>query len=178
MPHLNIELKARCEDVDRAREVLRSHAGEFVGVDHQVDTYYECNSGRLKLRIGDIERALIFHRRPDEALPHASEVSVVDLGAEAESLGALLTDATGVAVVVDKRREIYLSENVKLHLDEVEGLGAFLEIEARDLEGVVGEGRLREQCEEWMTLLGIAPDHLVAGSYSDLLADRLASEER
>jgi predicted adenylyl cyclase CyaB len=71
-------------------------------------------------------------------------------------------------VAVDKRREIYYLENVKIHIDRVEGLGGFLEIEAAGDE-TADHGVLLGQCREWMTAFGIREDDLVAESYSDLL---------
>lgn len=84
-------------------------------------------------------------------------------------LKVVLTQALGILTVVDKCREIYFLDNVKVHLDRVEGLGTFVEIEAIDEEGSIGETRLREQCEQYMALFEIAEDDLVKVSYSDML---------
>jgi len=81
----------------------------------------------------------------------------------------LLRRALGVAVVVDKRRDIYFLDNVKVHLDEVEGLGTFVEIEAIDLEGTRPLEELRAQCDELMQAFGVREADLLALSYSDLL---------
>ena len=72
-------------------------------------------------------------------------------------------------MVVDKRREIYFLDNVKVHLDTVAGLGTFVEIEAIDADGTRPLETLRAQCEELMRAFGIADDDLLALSYSDLL---------
>jgi predicted adenylyl cyclase CyaB len=86
-----------------------------------------------------------------------------------EKMKALLTAALDVKVVVDKKREIYFIDNVKFHIDEVKGIGNFVEIEAINEDGTIGESKLHEQCEYYMQLLKIADKDLVGQSYSDLL---------
>jgi predicted adenylyl cyclase CyaB len=85
------------------------------------------------------------------------------------ALKEILRRALGVLVVVDKKREIYFIENVKFHIDRVEELGTFMEIEAIDRTGEIGEKRLREQCQWYLQLFDIHPADLISGSYSDLL---------
>jgi adenylate cyclase, class 2 len=77
-------------------------------------------------------------------------------------------------MVVEKRRDIYFIDNVKFHLDEVEGLGTFVEIEAIDYNGTIGSERLLVQCHTFLSLFNIQPDELVAVSYSDLLLQNIA----
>jgi predicted adenylyl cyclase CyaB len=74
-----------------------------------------------------------------------------------------------VLTVVDKTRDIFWLDNVKIHLDQVEGLGCFLEIEAQDTEGTGDEGVLRQQCEALMQKFGVEASDLIQKSYSDLL---------
>lgn len=169
MPHLNVEIKALCPDPDRVRAILKETGSDFRGTDHQVDTYFRVPKGRLKLRQGTIERALIQYNRPDQAGPKNSEVVLVRDVGDGSDLKLALTNALGLLVVVDKKREIHFVENVKLHVDEVAKLGSFVEIEAIDLDGNIGEERLRNQCNEWIERLGIQPDHLLEQSYSDML---------
>ncbi len=169
MALVNVEIKARCADPASIREALRARGARFVGEDRQVDTYFLVPKGRMKLREGDIENALIFYERADRSGPKRSDVWLYRAEPD-PSLKALLTAALGVRVVVDKRREIYFIDNVKFHLDRVEGLGAFVEIEAIDEDGSIGEAALRAQCEDFLRLFRIAPGDLVAQSYSDLSA--------
>jgi predicted adenylyl cyclase CyaB len=170
MGHLNIEIKARCADPARAREVLRAHASRFVGVDRQIDTYFKCRVGRLKLREGNIERALIHYLREEQAGPKRSEVILYQPG-PGDELKQILERALGVLVVVDKRREIHFVENVKLHVDEVVGLGSFVEIEAIEDEAHRDPETLRAQCRYFMDALGVREADLVECSYSDLLLE-------
>jgi predicted adenylyl cyclase CyaB len=172
--HLNVELKARCADPARVREVLDAAGADFRGVDEQRDVYYEAPRGRLKLRRGAIERALIFYERADAAEVKPSRVTMAHLEKAGEpaldDLEGTLAAALGVQTVVEKRREIRFVGNVKFHLDEVPGLGAFVEIEAIEAPDARDEVTLRAQCEAWRTRLGIATADLIADSYSDLVS--------
>ena len=146
-----------------------NHA-EYRGTDHQVDIYFNVHDGRLKLRKGNIENFLVHYNRPDQAGPKQSDVILFKSDPES-TLESILTEALGVLVVVDKQREIYFIDNVKFHVDCVEGLGTFVEIEAIDYEGDIGRERLREQCDHYMSLLGIRNDDLCERSYSDMLLE-------
>jgi predicted adenylyl cyclase CyaB len=170
--HLNVELKARCADPARVRRVLDEAGAEFRGLDRQRDVYYRVAEGRLKLRRGTIERSLVHYHRADTADVKRSEVTLARLEAlapaELDAIEAALAAGLGVATVVEKAREIHYVGNVKFHLDEVPGLGSFVEIEAIDLDGSRGEAALRAQCEEWRLRLAITEADLLAQSYSDL----------
>jgi predicted adenylyl cyclase CyaB len=169
MPHTISEIKARTNRLDALRAVLQQNGAYHKGNDHQVDTYFNVPQGRLKLRQGNIENALIFYNRPEVATgPKHSHVTMTAVPPDTQ-LGEVLAAALGVKVQVDKRREIYFIGNVKFHLDEVAGLGHFVEIEAIDLEGTIGQAELQRQCTHYMHLLGIEQADLIAASYSDLL---------
>ncbi len=170
MSILNIEIKARCSNPDRIRSILNEHDADFKGTDHQIDTYFNVPDGRLKLRQGTIEQNLIFYRRPDSNSPKTSDINLVP-AEHPEKLHALLDNALGTKVIVDKQREIYFIDNVKFHIDQVKQLGNFVEIEAIDENGTIGETQLRDQCRKYMDLLGIAEADLVGQSYSDLLLE-------
>ncbi|MCL5239353.1 MAG: class IV adenylate cyclase [Candidatus Marsarchaeota archaeon] len=167
MGHINIEIKARCSDHERIRSILQSKNAEFKGLDHQIDTYFKVNSGRLKLREGNIENHLIFYDRVDQEGPKQSNVTLfkTELNSEIKSI---LTKALGVLYVVDKAREVYFIDNVKFHLDTVKDLGTFMEIEAIDTGGIPKE-KLTEQCKNYMQLFEIKDSDLLSVSYSDLL---------
>ncbi len=171
MSHTNIEIKARCSDVERVRRVLQEHAADFRGLDRQIDTYFNCLHGRLKLRQGNIENALIHYDRPDDRGPKQATVTLYPAGEESDALKAALAAAMGIKVVVDKSREIYFIDNVKFHIDAVTGLGAFVEIEAIDAENKLGVDYLRGQCECYQALLGINDRDLLTGSYSDMMLE-------
>lgn len=173
MTHKNIEIKARCKNPDRIRRLLEENGADFKGTDHQVDMYFKVPNGRLKLRQGNIENALIFYDRPDEAGPKRAYVSLFRTDTVgAAQLHDILICALDVRVVVDKQREIYFIDNVKFHLDAVEGLGRFIEIEAIDASGTIGIQKLQKQCNHYINLFGITDTDLINVSYSDMLLER------
>jgi len=173
MPHLNIEIKARCADQVTIREILRSQHADFLGADHQTDTYFNVPHGRLKLREGNIENALVYYEREDQVGPKQAQVTLYPT-TPASVLKEILTRSLGVLVVVQKQREIYFIDNVKFHLDMVNGLGTFVEIEAIDTDGTIEKERLLTQCQSYLDLFMILPDDLVAVSYSNLLLAKRA----
>lgn len=168
MSHINIEIKARSDQQNTIREILKAKNADFRGVDHQIDTYFKVNIGRLKLREGQIENYLIHYQRENQEGPKQSDVTLLKSDPQS-SLKEILTKALGVLVVVDKKREIYFIDNVKFHLDEVKDLGTFVEIEAIDGDGTIGKDKLLEQCQFFLDLFKIAKEDLISVSYSDLL---------
>jgi len=168
MPHINIEIKAKTTDQEKIREILKSNNADFKGIDHQVDTYFKVGSGRLKLREGNIENHLIHYERENKSGPKKSLVILYKYSSD-QNLKEILTKSLGVFAVVDKYREIYFIDNVKFHLDKVLGLGTFVEIEAIDKDGSIGNEKLLEQCNHYLNLLNISQKDLVEKSYSDLM---------
>lgn len=120
MSHLNVEIKARCARPDEVRRLLSERGADFKGTDRQVDTYFHCPAGRLKLREGNIENALIHYDRENRAGPKKAVVSLYQIPPD-PALKEALSRALGVLVVVKKTREIYFIGNVKFHLDDVAG---------------------------------------------------------
>lgn len=172
-PDCNIELKARLASLDAARAVASSLVDERLTDQHQIDTYFNCNSGRLKLReIVGVRAELIAYERPDQTEAKASHYYVLPVDSPERVIEAL-SMTLGVRSRVEKHREIYLHKNVRIHLDSVKGLGEFLEFEAvlrlRD-----GRAESVELVADLTERFGIADEHLVEGSYVDLLA---ATEE-
>ncbi len=167
----NAEIKAICHNLETVRMILQNLRARFVGQDQQTDTYFNVPDGRLKLREGRIENALIYYRRPDSRAPKISDVELYPLINPSE-LKPLLTAALGVKVTVIKQREIYFVNNIKIHLDQVAELGEFVEIEAIDRNGEFSTGELVRQCQTMMQTLGIQPDDRLTHSYSDMLLNK------
>lgn len=168
MHHLNVEIKARCDDLAHVRAQLRAMGAHFQGEDHQVDTYFVLPDGRLKLREGTLETALIFYRRPDQTGPKVSDVRRYE-PAQPAALKPVLAAALGVDVVVDKQREIcFIGSSIKIHLDRVSELGTFVEIEAVGADATADAEALGEQCRRVMEQLRIDEEALVESSYADL----------
>ena len=168
MSFINVEIKAHCSNPEDTEFILMQSNADFIGTDHQVDTYFNVGSGRLKLREGNIENALIHYERSNASGPKTSEV-VLYKPAKGQALKEVLKKSLGVLVVVDKKRKIFFIDNVKFHIDAVEELGSFVEIEAIDKNGSIGKDKLQQQCNHFVQLLNIKEKDLVSFSYSDLL---------
>lgn len=171
----NLELKARCSDLAATRSRAEALATEWLGVDRQVDTYFRAPfrppGGRLKLRESSLSGGqLIPYLRPDQKAARRSDYVVIPLP-EPERTLALLSELLGVHRVVRKRREIALYENVRIHLDEVDGLGAFVELEAVWDGGAAGEAEQVAKVRFLREQLHIVDADLVPLSYEGLLEE-------
>lgn len=168
MSILNIEFKAKVENYEPLETLLLTLNPQFIGTDLQIDTYFNVQKGRLKLREGNIENALIFYERSDVADSKSSKILLYKHNPE-PILKNILANSNGIKVIVKKLRKIYFIDNVKFHFDEVEGLGHFIEVEAIDENGTIGEALLKEQCEHYADFFSIQKENYVSVSYSDLL---------
>jgi predicted adenylyl cyclase CyaB len=165
----NLEIKAPCADLDAARATALRIGAQPAYEEEQRDTYFTTRTGRLKLRETSSGRAeLIPYLRPDEAGTRRSDYCVIEVH-DGEGARALLGGILGVQRVVVKRREVLLWRNVRIHLDRVDGLGTFLELEA------VFDGSPEAEAEQhravgWLLReLAIPPETCLAGSYESLL---------
>lgn len=168
MAVLNFEFKARATDPDLLESRLLQLSPKFIGEDLQVDTYFNVSTGRLKLREGNIENALIWYERLNVAGSKLSRVLLYSHKPD-PALKAILVKVHGIRVIVEKRRKIYFIDNVKFHFDEVPGLGSFVEVEAIDRTGEIGIDKLKTDCEGYAILFGIGPQDYISCSYSDMI---------
>jgi len=148
--------------------LLQNRNPLFIGEDHQVDTYFNVAAGRLKLREGNIENALIHYEREDLAGAKSSHVLLYQHQPD-KTLKDILIKTLGIKAVVDKKRKIYFINNVKFHFDTVESLGTFVEVEAIDKDGSIGKEKLQAQCDEYAASFGIAAEDYCSVSYSDMI---------
>lgn len=171
MGFINHEFKAVCADPAGIRALLEERNAEYVGRDMQVDTYFHCANGRLKLREGNIEHALIHYQREDHAGSKTSHVQLYRPDRD-PALKEILSAALGVRTVVAKQRDIYFEDNVKIHIDHVEGLGDFVEVEAVERSPSHTEESLRAQCTSYVALFGVREEDFISVSYADMAEDR------
>lgn len=165
----NIEIKARLNDVPAAHALLVTISDTPPQTLHQRDTFFRCARGRLKLReMGPGHGELIFYDRPDAAAAKRSDYEIVAVG-DPEVLRGVLARALGVTQTVVKTRVLGRIGPTRVHLDSVEGLGDFLELEfvlrpGQDpAEGQAGVADL-------MGRLGVREHDLCSASYADMLA--------
>jgi predicted adenylyl cyclase CyaB len=164
----NLEIKARVEDTESMRRRVEAMADSGPVVIRQVDTFFKCSEGRLKLReVPGADAELIFYDRPDSTEPAESRYSVISVSDPAGLIDAL-SRALGVKTVVRKVRNLYHSGNTRIHLDQVEDLGDFLELEVVLSPGKTSAEGART-AQDLMKRLGIRPADLVEVAYADLL---------
>lgn len=165
-----MEIKAIFPELDLARKRLSKVGGKYIGTFRQVDVYFKVKKGRLKIRNVDNSDVsqLVYYTRADVKGPKKSEIILVKLDKkEGEKLKEILAEILGVRTIIKKTRGIYEYRGARVHLDDVEGLGRFIEIEFP-----ISPGRKEEECrkivEEIMEELEISKQALLEVSYSDL----------
>ncbi|MEM3027640.1 MAG: class IV adenylate cyclase [Candidatus Bathyarchaeia archaeon] len=168
-----LELKAKVESLDKAREALLGLGAQPLGTFHQIDTYFKVSKGRLKLREveGSKTSILIYYEREDLAEPKRSYVWLAEVS-ETENIKEILSHVLGIRVVVDKVRDVFTWKNVRIHLDQVEGLGTYIEFEKSTESRSDRIAEDRELLKRLMGLLCIKDHELVRLSYSDMLEGR------
>jgi predicted adenylyl cyclase CyaB len=164
----NVEIKARVRDF----AVLQARAEQLsdapVQVIPQEDTFFHTQHGRLKLRqLAQDLAQLVYYEREDRDGPKRSNYQIFETR-DADALRTTLAMALGVRGVVKKTRYLYLIGQTRLHLDDVEGLGRFMELEV-----VLRAGQLEAEgvaiADELMSKLGVHHEDLLEGAYMDLL---------
>lgn len=164
----NVEIKARLRDPQRIRRLLETTTGSPPQVLEQEDTFFPAASGRLKIRIlGQGRGELIAYRRTDTAGPKISEYLVVPT-TEPGLLRDALAGALGVRGTVRKTRLLFLVGTTRIHLDTVERLGEFLELEVV-LQAGQSATRGEEIARGLMEWLGIGEVDLLEEAYIDMI---------
>jgi predicted adenylyl cyclase CyaB len=166
----NIEIKAAIGDPRSTEARAEAMAApDSARLFRQVDTYFRIPEGRLKLREksgAEKGAELIFYSRPDVTGPKPCDYEIAPVD-EPHKLKGLLAEALGIRTVVSKSRKVFLFENARIHIDQVDGLGSFLEIEvvmAADAPDDTGESLMHQLMEA----LAIDPEDLLDCSYCDL----------
>jgi predicted adenylyl cyclase CyaB len=169
----NVEIKARIESLEALAETVAAIADEGPIEMFQDDTFFMCERGRIKLRaLSETEGQLIFYQRPNEKGPKESSY-IVSPTAAPDSLREALLLAYGQAGRVRKHRTLYVVGRTRVHLDRVEGLGQFVELEVVLCDGEDTTAGI-EEAQRLMAVLGISSTQLLDGAYVDLLAQRRA----
>jgi predicted adenylyl cyclase CyaB len=164
----NIEIKARVRDFPALKTRAELLSETPVQVIPQEDIFFVIPNGRLKLRILAPDHAqLVWYERADETGPRRSDYQIYETR-DPEHLKVTLALALGVRGVVKKTRYLYLADQTRIHLDDVEGLGHFMELEV-----VMRQGQLDSEgqaiAEDFIKKLGIAPGDLLDTAYIDMI---------
>jgi predicted adenylyl cyclase CyaB len=165
----NLELKAIDRDQGRSREICKGLGAEYRGILHQEDIYFDVPRGRLKLRRErGVPAHLIAYERSDDSGQRESRYRIVEIEDDIE-LEAALVSALGIKAVVQKARQLYLYEGVRIHLDRVNDLGNFIEFEGVATPGDSDLARFEALLADLRHSLGIHDADLIGGSYCDLV---------
>ncbi len=166
----NIEIKARLQDWSSARQRIASFASSGPFLLPQRDTYFHCHQGRLKLREYSGSTELIWYQRSNEAAIRPSNYYLTTME-DPQGIKQILSQALGVETVVEKSRELWWYENVRIHLDQVRELGDFIEF-----EGIVDQTNLPQtaaQRVQWLLeQMEVTQDCWLAQSYRELMLER------
>lgn len=168
----NIEIKARVDDFEALKARADSLSDQQMQVISQEDTFFNAEKGRLKLRVQAPDQGyLIYYERPDQNGPKRSDYHLAGTH-EPDKLKKTLSLALGVRGTVKKTRYLYMVGQTRIHLDKVEGLGHFMELEVvmradqSDAEG-------QAIAEDLMRKLGIREEALIEGAYMDLIESKI-----
>jgi len=164
----NIEIKARAADFAAQKQAATDITTRDMEIIHQEDVFFNVPDGRLKLRIFSPEHAeLIFYTRPDQQGPKMSNYEISTTH-DPEGLKSILNSAYGIRATVVKTRYLFMSGRTRIHFDEVESLGNFIELEV-----VLSENEQFSDAEDeatgLMSTLGIENHDLIEGAYVDML---------
>ena len=166
----NVEIKARVRDQRHIRAYMRTEGSQHE-IQHQRDIFFHAPTGRLKLRcFPDGTGVLVAYNRPDQTGPKLSDYTLAPV-AESRRLEEALTRSLGIRGIVEKKREIAIVGQTRIHLDSVKGLGTFLELEV-----VLKPRQTAKQgltiANKLMKELRIEPGDLLDRAYMDMLEDK------
>ena len=165
---INIEIKARVRDFPELKRRAEALSDSPVEVIPQEDTFFVTPKGRLKLRVLAPDRAqLVYYERPDQDGPKRSDYFIFNTN-DPENLKTALKLALGIRGVVKKTRYLYMVGQTRVHLDDVEGLGQFMELEVV-LRDDQSDDEGQAIANDLMKKLGVESTDLIEGAYMDLL---------
>jgi adenylate cyclase, class 2 len=164
----NFEFKARLGDAQATMRVARNLGADLWGDLRQTDTYFATPRGRLKLReTPGFQAELVFYERDEASASRPSDYQIAHTP-DAEALRLVLSGALGVLTVVRKRRTLLLLDTTRIHLDNVDGLGEFLEIEA-PVKPDSDEDAVKRRLDTLVEALDFQWSDCIRASYLDLM---------
>lgn len=167
----NIEIKVRVSSLKDIRDLAVSLGAEPQWTHDQTDTYFNVSHGRLKLRETSVDDSgnLISYSRPNETESRISQYRLMPVS-DVATLKQILRETLGILVTIEKRRELLIYGSTRIHLDEVDRLGAFVE-----LETVIGDQSPDEAWREHQFVrekIDLYSHEPVSVSYSDLMLEQ------
>lgn len=163
----NIEIKAKYVNLENGLNIAKNLGAKYIGLDHQVDTYFKTPTGRFKLRESSISGSyLVPYLREDTKTAKTSSYALIPVE-DSTVTKNLFSSILGVGTIVEKKRHIFIKENVRIHLDDVLGLGTFFELEAVCDENSIIENE-NKKVNELLDIFQIRKEDLLSGSYKEM----------
>lgn len=168
---VNLEIKVALPSHKKVKTILNDAGAEFKGILNQKDIYYKAPSGLLKMRIQDTNIELIRYNRNESGNTRWSNYDVIELSGRKvpEFFDGILT----VETVVQKKRELWLYDNTRVHLDTVKNLGYFLELETLV---IAGRKDAQKRFDKMLGMLNLDFDNQIRASYRNLMLNKAAQE--
>ncbi|XP_047542254.1 uncharacterized protein LOC125074841 [Vanessa atalanta] len=169
----NVEIKAKVNDFDEICKIAEGLSGAPPTIIHQNDTFYKVNTGRLKLRVyADESATLVRYDRDDEQGPKLSNYDLLEFSmnesAKIKTLDDIMKKCLGVRGKVVKERRLYMVDQTRIHIDKVDGLGNFMELEVvLHPEQTLEDGQAI--AKDLQMKLGVKDNDLIDCAYVDLL---------
>jgi len=162
---LNLEIKVPVKNLKKFIAIVEKEGGEKIYSSRQVDVYYKLKYGRLKVRNSSGEKSIIFYRRIEDGSERWSDFEVMKVENPEEWIN-FFDKFLMRLVVVDKHRTLYHFKNTRIHFDKVKGLGNFIELETKVVNGMQ---KARKEFQQMLELLKLNPEEQILNSYSDLI---------
>jgi adenylate cyclase class IV len=171
----NVEIKARANDFEVQALLAEKMSDSPPETLIQLDTFFKVEHGRLKLReFPDSPAQLIFYQRSDVSGPKLSDYQITE-SQDPEGLKRILSDAYTIIATVTKTRRLMINGRTRIHIDKVEGLGNFIELEVVLCEGEsIADGQ--SEAKQIMDSLQIREQDLLAQAYVDLILSKSEGE--
>lgn len=166
---ISARIKAKYEDHNHVKAVIKSVGAIQKGLDYQIDTYFDVPSGTLKLREGNLENFLIFTAPRDKE----KENVLVHTLLPNSSLKQILMNVFKPLIVVYKSREVFNLDKVRFNLDDVKDLGKFIGIDIRDKPDGMSYLDMLERLNYYTDLLGVDMQNCITCSYGSLLLQKV-----
>lgn len=163
----NIEIKAKIRDYEKVKKLTEELCPTLVQIEHQEDTFFNTTKGRLKLRETEINSALIYYARKDSLEPSQSDIAISFIE-NPDTLKSVLSKSLGIRGLVNKKRILYKYAQTRIHLDDVKGLGKFIELEVvLKSDQTIKDGEII--ANELMDKFDIQKTDLIDVAYIDLI---------
>ena len=172
----NLEFKIQINDIKEYQTKLLTLYPIFLGIELQTDTYFNVANGRLKLRESNSKSTLINYYREESANTKIADIMLYK-HKPSVTLKKILSEQLGIKVIVNKKRIKYSINNAVFHLDLVEDLGAFLEVEVTEGESSLSIEKMQMEIDKYLHFFDVKNEQLIKASYSDLLIGKTITKK-